>query len=55
MEEKYGSFEKEVKALVKDKEEQLSKPLKYFYCAALIAFEYAFKNRKSQRHLTLMS
>ena len=55
MEEKYGSFEKEVMKLVKDKEKQLSKPIEYFFCAAIVAFEYAFKNRKNQRNLTLLS
>ena len=38
MEEKYGSFEKEVMHLVKDKKNQLSKPIEYFFCAAIIAF-----------------
>lgn len=55
MEEKYGSFEKEVFRLVKDRQKDLSKPLEYFFCAAIIAFEYAFNNRKNQRNLTLMS
>lgn len=55
MEEKYGSFEKEVFQLVKGKKNQLSKPIEYFFCAAIVAFEYAFKQRKSQRNLTLMS
>ena len=41
--------------MVKDKEKQLSKPLEYFFCAAIVAFDFAFKNRKSQRHLALMS
>lgn len=53
MEEKYGSFQREVYRLVKDKE--LSKPLQYFFCAAIIAFEYAFKNRKSPRNLALIT
>ena len=55
MEEKYGSFEKETLNLVKDKQKELSKPLEYFFCAAIVAFDYAFKNRKNQRNLTLMS
>ena len=41
--------------MAKDKEKQLSKPLEYFFCAAIVAFDFAFKNRKSQRHLALMS
>ncbi len=35
LEERYGSFEREVYRLVKDK--TLSKPLEYFFCAAIIA------------------
>ena len=53
MEEKYGSFEKEVSRLVKDRE--LSKPLLYFYCVAIVAFDYVFKHRKNQRNLALLS
>lgn len=53
MEEKYGSFEREVYSLIKDKE--LSKPVEYFFCAAIIAFDYVYKNRKNQRNLTLLS
>lgn len=52
MEEKYGSFEREVYKLVKGKE--LTKPLEYFFCAAIIAFDYVFKNRKNQRNLALL-
>jgi hypothetical protein len=55
MEEKYGSFERETFGLVKDRQKQLSKPLEYFFCAAIIAFDYTFKNRKNQRNLALMS
>jgi hypothetical protein len=53
LEERYGSFEKEVHQLVKGK--SLSKPLEYYFCAAIIAFEYVFKNRKNQRNLALLS
>ena len=53
MEEKYGSFEKEVARLVKGRE--LSKPLLYFYCVAIVAFEYVFAHRKNQRNLALLS
>jgi hypothetical protein len=53
LEEKYGSFEKEVFQLVKKNE--LTKPIEYFFCAALIAFDYTFKNRKNPRNLTLLS
>lgn len=53
LEERYGSFEKEVNQLVKGK--TLSKPLEYYFCAAIIAFEYVFKNRKNQRNLETLS
>lgn len=33
----------------------LSKPLEYYFCAAIIAFEYVFKNRKNQRNLALLA
>jgi hypothetical protein len=55
LEEKYGSFEKETYRLVKDKEKELSKPLEYFFCAAIVAFDYTFKHRKNQRNLALLS
>ena len=41
--------------LVKGKEKELSKPVEYFFCAAIVAFEYAFKQRKYQRNLELLS
>lgn len=42
-----------MKQLVKGK--TLSKPLEYFFCAAIIAFDYVFKNRKNQRNLALLA
>jgi DNA primase catalytic subunit len=39
--------------LVKGK--TLTKPLEYFFCAAILAFEYVFKNRKNPRNLALLS
>jgi len=42
-----------VKSLVKKNE--LSKPIEYFFCVAIIAFDFVFKNRKSQRNLTIIS
>jgi hypothetical protein len=42
-----------VKQLVKGN--TLSKPLEYFFCAAIIAFDYVFKNRKNQRNLALLA
>lgn len=37
------------------KQQELSKPLEYYFCAAIVAFEYVFKNRKNPRNLELMS
>jgi hypothetical protein len=42
-----------VHQLVKGK--TLTKPLEYYFSAAIIAFEYVFKNRKNQRNLALLS
>jgi len=37
------------------KEEHLSKPIEYYFCAAIVAFEYGFKQRKNQRNLETLS
>lgn len=37
------------------KNEQLSKPIEYYFCAAIIAFDYCFKHRKNQRNLEVLS
>ena len=50
--EKYGSFEKETYELLKN--EKLSKPIEYYFCIALLAFEYTFKNRKSSKAIALL-
>jgi len=36
------------------KGEKLSKPIEYYFCIALIAFDYVFKNRKSHKNLELL-
>ena len=51
--EKYGSFEKEVFQLLKH--EKLSKPIEYYFCAGLLAFEYAYKHKKSKKAMELLS
>ena len=49
--EKYGSFEKETLQLLKG--EKLSKPIEYYFCVGLVAFDYIFKNRNSSKAILL--
>lgn len=37
------------------KKQELTKPLNYYFCAAIVAFDYVFKHRKNQRNLQLLS
>lgn len=37
------------------KGEKLSKPIEYYFCIALFAFEYVFKNRKAHKNLDLLN
>lgn len=53
MQEKYGSFEKEVYELLHN--QKLSKPIEYYFCAALLAFSYANTHKKSSKAMALMT